>query len=391
MALTKRYVTAAGAGDGTGTNSDFTNAMTWAQMITDLNTPRAGYKYIVRGAGGESYANGTTTTTLTGDGTDTSPNVIEGCNTTEGDLYANGRDSNGALVTTNFPVISYTGTTAKFNASGANNLVIACLRLTAAANTSTLAIGNGACVVSCELVSTGTNAASYPVAVSNVTNISIVNCDITTVVSTVTAAVSISGTSIDYMILSNRIKCVNGSGVATSQRGEIDGNTIYECTDGISFTSTTATVTFTNNTIVNCTGDGIDIISTATGSIRVIGNHITGSGGYGVNLNAAVCEKMFGWNRFRDNSSGNISVTDDWVEATSVLNITSDPGGGSVAANDALEFTGPSNDNYSLLTTAAAVVAGVGYRNPIGAHGPGSFGSSASGVKVHPGMSGGMK
>jgi len=79
MAITERYVTTTGAGAHDGTSE--ADAFSWAEMITDLNTPRVGYRYNVK----QGTYSLSATTTLTGDGTATSPNIIRGYKTTIGD------------------------------------------------------------------------------------------------------------------------------------------------------------------------------------------------------------------------------------------------------------------------------------------------------------------
>ena len=370
MAITERYVTVTGAGAHDGTSEG--NAFTWAEMITDINTPRVGYRYNVKAG---TYANGTTGTTLTGDGTTTSPNIIEGYNTSAGDLRSNGRSSGGALNTTNFPVISYTGATAKFTASGANYLVLRCLSITAAANTATCVIGDGIVMQRCSVSATGGNASSQAINAANSTEMfAIEDCDCITAVSGATSAVNISniGTAGIYGC---RIKCPNGAAIATSVSLRIIGNTLYESVNGIAVTATNVRVVIIGNTIVNNTGDGIDIVTSTTVPHVIIGNHITGNGGWGIDFNTSTCQKILGWNRFRDNTSGAVNGGGDWETGTSVFNVTSDD-------TDAIDFTDQANDDYSLLNNAPAILSGIGYRNPIGAHGAGSFSVSGGGAYV---------
>tara|TARA_R110000868_G_scaffold63328_1_gene191300 strand:+ start:28 stop:1185 length:1158 start_codon:yes stop_codon:yes gene_type:complete len=381
MALTKRYVRADASGTGNGTtdaNSGANGAFTWAQFITDINTPRAGYKYIVMSIGG-AFANGTTTTTLTGDGTTTSPNVIEGCYQTEGDLLANGRDSVGALVTTNFPVISYTGTTARLAFNTADYLVFRCLSVTSAASNPTMQMSIGSVIDQCLVTNTGTNALSQAIT-STAINATVSNSDLSTASTGSDSAVKNSGA--DMLVIGCRIKCVPGVGITTTTRATIVACTIFESTIGVAIAAS-QTLVVINTTIANCTGDGIDVAAAVILPIRIINCHITGNGGYGVDWNAATCAKTTINNRFRDNTSGDQSVTDDWIEGTSVRNVTSND-------TDGDDFTNQGADDYSLLVTAPAIVAGIGYRNPIGAHGAGSFGSGG-GSALHlggPGQTG---
>jgi len=360
MALTKRYVTSAGAGAGTGLLSDFSDAMSWAAMITDLNTPHAGYKYVVKG----NVANTTTSTTLTGDGTTTSPIIIEGCFATEGDMLTNGRNSDGTLNTTGFPVISYTGSTARFIASGANNLIIRCLTITAESSNLACHLGAGAEAQRCRLVNSGTNSASYAVG-GSAASIGVFDCDVETALTGTTAAVQFTGGF--WHIEGCRIKCAPGNGISCVAGGVAKNNTIYECTVGIATTDTASAPLILNNTIVNCTGNGIDIITGTTGLTTIIGNSITGCGGYGIDFNSSTCVKRLGYNRFRDNTSGDINGGGDWEEGTSILNVTTDSG--STATNDAIDFTDVSNDDYSLKAGAPQTSKGIGHLIDIGAHG----------------------
>lgn len=355
MALTKRYVTQDGAGDLSGTSSDFSNAMSWAGMITDLNTPRAGYKYIVKG----NVANAGTTTTLTGDGSTTSPNVIEGCQTSEGDLYANGRSSGGALNTANFPVISYTGT-GRFDASGATHLVIACLSITSAASNPTVTLGLANTIKNCSVSNTGTNASSVCISMTAAgQDLIIENNDCIT--ASTGAGHAIRTTASDSIIIGNRVKCAPGTGIVTRD-SIVMGNTIYECTNGIASDQTTTYLRILNNTIVNCTADGIDITTGSTQAHVIKGNHITGCGGYGIDFNTSTCAKRLGHNRFRDNTSGNVNGGGDWEEGTSQSDVTSND-------TDADDFVDQASDDYSLVAGAPATSKGIGYLIDIGANG----------------------
>jgi len=188
-----------------------------------------------------------------------------------------------------------------------------------------------------------------------------------------------------------KAKSVSGSAYRLSGGGNnasVICCTAYESVIGIELVTTGGTGTqfsVINNTVANCSGNGIDIASASiSGCSRVCGNHVTGNGGFGIDFNASVSVKHMGKNRFRDNTSGATSGSDDYETATSVLNVTSDD-------TDALDFTDQANDNYTLLTTAAAITAGVGYKNPIGAHGAGSFPSGSGGIQMVRGMAGGMR
>lgn len=365
MALTKRYVRADAAGGGNGTTTSATGpncAFTWAEFITNFNTRAAGgYKYIPMSIGG-AFSNGTTTTTLTGDGTTTSPLIIEGCYQTEGDLLAQGFTATG-LDVTNFPTVSYTGTTARFNAVGAAHAVVRCLSITSAASNPTVAISHtGAALDSCYVKNTGTNSLSSCVTGGIVVS----NCDIET--ASTGAAAAIIGTANDGLVQGNRIKCTPGSGlsITTNYTTTAHRNLFVGCTRGIGSTGNVL-LTLLDNTINACT-TGIDVHSSTTQYVRICGNSITNST-TGIHFNGATCLKMMQRNRFRNNTT-DVNGGGDWEEATSVGNVT----GGS----DAADWTSSNLGDYTLLTTAPGVAAGTGYRNPMGAFGPGSFSGGTS-------------
>src|SRR5258705_7920566 len=109
MAFTEKYVSALAGGSGNG-NSEGT-AYTFAQMVTEILS--------VTGTGGEGKrynvkADGTYTRSATDDlgpatGTNSVPLYIRGYKTTIGDGYLGRTGGNGALITTNMPLID-TGT-----------------------------------------------------------------------------------------------------------------------------------------------------------------------------------------------------------------------------------------------------------------------------------------
>lgn len=368
MALTKRYVRADAAGGGDGTtdaNSGANGAFTFDEMITDIDTPHPGYKYLLKSG---TYSR-SASDTPTGDGTTSSPIIIEGFNTTEGDLLSNGRDANGDLDTTNFPLITYSSPY-RLAMNGSLNSVLRCLHVTGGASTNTVVIGAGSTISQCRVENTGTGVA---IDSSVATSAVIKNCDAIANTASATAAIQCQGAT--SIVIGNKCKCASGSGIVTRNTVTLAQNTIYESAIGIQIDATNAQCNIINNTIANCTGDGIQFTTGTTTAVTIIGNHITGSGGYGINYQTSTCVKQLGGNRFRDNTSGPINGGGDWEEGTSINNVTSDD-------TDAIDFADQANDNYSLLNTAPAITAGVGYRNPIGAHGASSFGAGGGGPLI---------
>lgn len=136
------------------------------------------------------------------------------------------------------------------------------------------------------------------------------------------------------------------------------GNTVYKCgSTGIALTSTGSYNSVIGNTIVGNTGDGIDVITGTTVNHTIGNNCITDNGGYGIDFNSASvgCTALF-FNRFRDNTSGNINLATDSVAATNWSAVTTDTGGSST------DYTDYSGNDFRLI--AASPAAGVGLPSP---------------------------
>jgi hypothetical protein len=355
MAITERYVDASAAGGGDGTTaatSGANGAFTWAEMITDINTPRVGYRYNVK----QGTYSLSATTTLTGDGTTTSPNIIRGYKTTIGDATLL-RTTGGVVDTSNMPTIAY-GSTYRFAANGATNLIVESLNITSTVAGSTIRLGTESLAVNCKIDNASTSSSAYAFE-GDAVSTQIVNCD--AILSAGVAgskAISTAG-PVSYCLVSGG----GGNGIELANNAtSIVHNTVYDSAIGIRTLNTTARAEILSNTIVNCTGDGIDIVTATTAQIRITGNHITGCGGYGIDFNTSTCPKILINNRFRDNTSGNVNGGGDYETATSILNQTADD-------TDALDFTDHTTDDYSLKSTAAGYHTGLGWYQNIGANG----------------------
>lgn len=372
MSITERYVRADAAGGGDGTtdaNSGANGAFTWAEMITDLNTPRVGYRYNVK-QGTYTLA---ATTTLTGDGTTTSPNIIRGFKDTPGDATL-GRTTGGALNTANMPTIAY-NSTFRFNATGSTNLLIESLNFTGSVASSLVRINTESSLINCPVSNSSNSASAIGVECDHVT-CSVMNCDVL-LLSGVAGSKAITTPGVT---IANRIKNAGGIGIEAIAAPLTKSNLIFESGIGIQTSSGTSRQEIHNNTIVNCSGDGIDFVTGTTAQQRLIGNHITGCGGYGIDFNTSTCVKLLMNNRFRDNALGNINGGGDYSTATNQLNVTSDD-------TDSVDFVDQSADDYALKATAPAYKTGLSYLSSIGANGsPASDG----GMVRQPGMSGGF-
>lgn len=126
MAWTERYVRADADSSGDGTtdaNSGANGSFTLAQMLADTTSGSVRYNVKVG-----TYSRTTSADTFTTAGTASAPRAIRGFNSTIGDLEANGRTRGGALVTTNFPVITYTTGNITFPA----NMIVEAISVTSA-------------------------------------------------------------------------------------------------------------------------------------------------------------------------------------------------------------------------------------------------------------------
>lgn len=121
--------------------------------------------------------------------------------------------------------------------------------------------------------------------------------------------------------------------------------------DGIEISLTTSLARqgywfFKNNTIADCSGDGIVINGTAVATTQpkhgfyIVNNIFSGNGGWGMDLSNTSIERRgndVDWNAFYNNTSGTITGKD---AGANDITLTADP------------FTDAANDDYSLNNTA---------------------------------------
>lgn len=360
MAITERYVRAdaAGGGDGTtDTNSGANGAFTWAEMITDINTPRAGYRYNVK-AGVGTYSLGATTT-ITGDGSTTSPNIIQGFTTTIGDAVR-GRLSGGALDDSLMPTIAYSSTY-YLAVTGADYLQIRGLKITGDRNGALVHVQTGAVVDGsvCTNASTGSSAVGVLAAVGTT---SVVNCDVTMS----SGHASSIGVSSVGTVMYNRVNMpASGTGIAiTNNSGKpVAFNTVIDGTTGISKLTVGAEFACFSNTVYGCSGDGIDIVTSSTALCYVFNNLIVDCGGYGVDFNTSTCMKILFNNRFRDCAGGNYNGDGDYGAAGKHGDVTTDTGGPET------DFVNYAGGDFAMLSGSPGIHKAAGYLLNIGANG----------------------
>jgi hypothetical protein len=342
-AITDKYVTSAGAGAADG--SSLANALSFASMITAINGgAAAGTRYNVSGA----VARTTTLDSITSGGTVTSPVIIRGINAALGDGYQGRTNSNGALVTTNMPAITYT--TGRLSITG-TFIVLESLNISGAPAAALVTTGNDNSVARCVFNYTGTDVAGTALTCGQ--RISATDNDfLMTGGSGGLCAVNASSTL--ERIQGNRIRGGAAPGVLfTGGSGAIIGNVIYRSTIGISSTTAVGLVPYiVNNTIVNNTSHGIQVVTGATGAQFIVGNRITDNGGFGLDAQAAAVAIHAAANRYDRNTSGAKNGANDWLTAT-------DYGDDVTSVLQAAEYTNAAGDDYRLVTGAPGIGTGL--------------------------------
>ena len=356
-AIVEWYVNDAGSGTGTGTTE--ANAMSYATFLDFMSTggsktAAAGDRFNIKGA---ITGRSTTTDTWVNGGTVVSPVIVRGYNSTIGDLTSVARtNGNGALVTTNYPTISYT---TGFTDVTGNFIIIEALQMSSANTTSGAATlrlsGTDIFVKRCYIFNSSTSANANAIASATGTRFGIIDNDISlTGASGGNAAIqSLSGAGGVSRIIGNRIKSqafgINMGGVTQF----VAFNTVYTTTGiGIRCAQTlSATVIY--NTVV---GGGADAIQVVTGnaSVQIIGGNMLtdNASGAGINMvNTSNGAFTFN-NRFRDNNGTTYATPGLWISGTSYNDVTTDTGGPET------DYVNSAGNDYNLIWGSPARGAG---------------------------------
>ncbi len=360
-AITERYVSPAGSGTADGTSA--ANAMSLTTFVDYMSTggsftATAGDRFNVKyDAGG--YARTTSTDTWVNGGSSTSPVIIRGYGTTITDGYQ-GRSAGGNLVTTNFANFSWTST-ARLNVTGSWIILEAC-SFTSAANGDTILFNTGGncAMLRCVVENSGTGASAGALALG--TNGIALDCDINMTGGSGGSRAASGSTGVFDSCRFKVTQAVPAIVCGASAGTVIINNIIYGSGGiGISNTSTTAIPYIRSNTIVGCTGDGIDIITGTTTLQRIVGNMITDNSGNGIDMVSAANAGFLAYNRFRDNAASINSGT-DWVTATSYGHVDSGTTG-----DTSTDYQNFGTNDFRLKATSPATSAGIPELQSIGA------------------------
>ena len=366
MALTEKYVSAAGAGSHDGSSE--ANAFSWSEMITDINAgSKAGNRYNVKG----NISGGTTAQTISGSGTVTSPVIIRGYTSTIGDGYL-GRsfDGTGPLVATNMPVLTYTSS-GRLAING-SYVIVETLKIVAAvasAGALTITSGSDSFAIRCIAENSNTSGTTSAMTVSG-TRSGALDCDASNLAWSGTGnALTVSGSG--ARSYGCRLTCTANIGLLIS--GALTNNAnhvIHSCGGfGISVTVTAGQSAIFRNTIVGGSSDGLNLVTSATMGLLVANNLITDNAGYGINGVSASNAIVGAFNRLDRNASGATNLATDWLAATSYDHDTT-------SVLQAAEYEDFASKDFRLKSTSPAIQAGL-------------FGVDIGSFKYHPAGGGG--
>ncbi len=350
MGLTNRYVTATGS-DTYANSISISTPMSWATML--LNATAGDVINILVGA----YSRTTNADTFTSLGTVTSPLVLRGYSGSIGDGYLGRTNGNGPLITTNFPVITYT--TGKLTLPAFT--LVDCLSLTGAPTSSANVLLTGAdCVViHSKSVYTGTAATGSCFSVA--ARALLFDCDasFTGASGGAAAVLNTSTGAVDSCRITSASSSAAGMNIASA--GIAYGNVIYAASGvGINSSVNSGASYLRNNTIVGCTGAGISILTGTTTLQRIIGNMITDNTGVAIDMVSTANAGWLGYNRTRDNSSA-IANGGDWITASTFSHVTTDTGGPET------DYVASGSNDYRLIGGSPARGAGFYPYQDIGA------------------------
>jgi hypothetical protein len=281
-----------------------------------------------------NYSLTSTTETFAATGTVTSPIRICGYASTRptvsthGDYDLGRTNSNGPLVTTNYPTISYT--TGNVVVSG-SFIIIEGLSITSAnvsANTGTLKLsGTDTFVKRCSVSNTGNSGNAIGIVMVTGARLCLIDNDISTTNATATGA-GVNAQVSSVRIIGNRITSSKGAGFSTNSTTHVIlFNTRYASSgNGISLaTATGGGHVIMGNTIVSNGGDGINLVTGTTSTNIFIDNMITDNTGDGIDMVSTANAAFVANNRFRDNAN-TYNNAGDWITATKYNDVTSGAG-----------------------------------------------------------------
>ncbi len=341
MGLTDRYVT----NTGTDTYANSTNIATPMSLTTAFANAVAGDRINIKAGTYSRGANDAPTNA----GTATSPIVFRGYSSSIGDGYLGRTNGNGALITTNMPLISYAST---FRQSGSGVFTLwESLNFLGLTSNPIFTVGSDALVKSCVGENQSTNAAAIGFGCVGNARCCIVDCDCT--LSGASGGGYAVGGTATIRIIGCRVKGGPGIGISCATTSAIIGNVIFAQTGiGITCTNINSSGVMYGNTIVGGTGDAINILTGTTGLQCIVNNLLTDNTGAAINMVSTANAAFTGYNRTRDNAGGALANGGDWNTATTYAHVTTDTGGPET------DYVASGSNDYRLIAPSPAAGAG---------------------------------
>ncbi|KKL80210.1 hypothetical protein LCGC14_2007060, partial [marine sediment metagenome] len=335
MAFTERYVTSAAGGGGAGTEGDpwtFAEGLANGQKGDRVNVKSdAGYSL-----GADAIDNATAPDVI-------NALVYRGYNSSIGDLEGQGRNADGTLNVTNFPVITLTGqlTTAPFAVLEALSFV---------GSLSSRLVGgviDHSHMIQCKFVNTANNASAIAWGCDD--SSSLINCDCEC---SGASHGPVADADSAFFASGCRIKGLGGVHLALNH-GTVLDTVIFGNTTGVGIQIRSSTL---RTILQNCTiyDVGIAISTPASANLVplcMINCHITDCAEY---LNNSFSGTQNEWaievnNRTRDNTTGRTGIGD----GIAVSEITTDTGGAET------DFVNAGAENFRLIAAAPGNAAGM--------------------------------
>lgn len=351
MAYTERYVTDAAGGGGDGTSGD---PWTLAEALTNGT---AADRINIQSDSGYSIG----ADVVSGTGTAAQLLCFRGYNSSIGDLENQGWNSDATLNTTNFPVITCTGI---FDTGAARNAFLLFQNLVFTGALSSELVGGGSAdncyFVECKITNTQNNTSAVALQLDNACGL--INCDLECsgaahgnvllwdnnakaigcrfkgVDAGVALVTGAGGLSVVSCLLQGASAAGIGINFESSANAQLCmGNTFYDLERCIAFPNgAPSLMTFIiNNHATDCT--------------EYINNLYSGTANY------AVIEVN---NRTRDNTTPRTGIGD----GANIGEVTTDTGG------DTTDYTNPGSNDFTLITGAPGVEAGMRQHTDIGAY-----------------------
>lgn len=339
MARTARYVSAT----GTDTYANSTNPATPMSLTTAFANASPGDDVYIKADG--TYSR-TADDTPSIPGTVTQPIRYVGYSATIGDGYLGRTNGNGPLITTNFPLLSYTSTF-RLIGGAVSYLIFENLRITGAttATTAQLGLGPASAAINCHVTNAANNGNAIALGHSS-NRVAVINCDAFCTGANSNAA--IFATSVESRVIGCRASVVSAAACINAAVAAFC--TTYAGSSGVTWG--TGTPLMLNNTHYNAATQCYLTANAAFSNVAlgIIWNCIGTDSGKFLNQQYASGQAwILGYNRTRDNTNADTGLN-DWP---GYGRVTTDTGGAET------DYTNAAGGDFSLIASSPAKGAGI--------------------------------